>query len=468
MKVLISEPTVKNPIRNSFNNKRTETGIRLSSLYLAGYVRDRYNGLEFKIQENRLRNDENIDFSVNDEIADSDIVAIGCVSSEFPDAYDIMRRAKEAGKITIMGGIFPTSNPELVLSTGVVDYVIRNEGEVTFLELLKALNEKGDPTKVKGISFIESFKGITHNPSMPLLANLDDVKPAYDLISLNEYAKYERGPIYTARGCLRKCSFCSIPRHWQNSYRESSIDNILEKIKLYADAGFDGVNFKDEAITNNRERAGKIFEKLSGNRVRNSNGDDLIYKIKSRIDGFDSELLGLMRKAGVEVIQVGIESTSDEKLRLMQKEIDFNQIRRQTNAILDSGIKLNVILILGYEGQTAGDLKRDMDFAYELGSKPNVVTYLTFNSPHPGSNLWLSAPRNGLQILSTDLNNYNHKRIVAIPTSLGDPVTAIGLLKNAYMTTRKEIGMECHNPELDLGYLFKENPDLKHKKSLIF
>jgi len=175
-----------------------------------------------------------------------------------------------------------------------------------------------------------------------------------------------------------------------------------------------------------------------------------------------------MKKAGVETIQVGIESTSDKKLKLMNKGISFGQIQKQTKLVLEHGIGLNPIFIIGYESQTPEELKRDMEFACELGSKHNVTTYLTFNTPHPGTDLWFHAPQNGLKILSTNLNNYNHKRIVAVPNSLGDPLTAIGLMRDAYMATRSQIGMEIHNPELDLGYLFKENPSLDHKKIMVY
>jgi radical SAM superfamily enzyme YgiQ (UPF0313 family) len=110
------------------------------------------------------------------DIDGADVVGISCNAVQFKSGLRVAKSAKEQGKIVIMGGPHPTSSPDEALKSGVVDYVVRAEGEATAVELLEGLKygKHFNPKKVLGISYIDKgTDSIVHNPNRPYIENLD-------------------------------------------------------------------------------------------------------------------------------------------------------------------------------------------------------------------------------------------------------------------------------------------------------
>ena len=60
--------------------------------------------------------------------------------------------------------------------------MIRGEGEETIVDLINAIRNKEDVSKVPGISYAKEGK-IIHNPSRPFIQNLDKLPfPAFHLM----------------------------------------------------------------------------------------------------------------------------------------------------------------------------------------------------------------------------------------------------------------------------------------------
>jgi anaerobic magnesium-protoporphyrin IX monomethyl ester cyclase len=132
--------------------------------------------------------------------------------------------------VVVLGGSHYTNVGELYLGKEPIDFIVRGEGEITMLELVKAL-ESGDPEapyRVDGLSYFRGGKVIYTRPR-DLVANLDDLPmPAYDLMPMSEYGKakylFSQGgtTIHHSRGCPASCSFCV---WWtQDAKREVTVD----------------------------------------------------------------------------------------------------------------------------------------------------------------------------------------------------------------------------------------------------
>src|SRR5690349_12663835 len=63
---------------------------------------------------------------------------------------------------TVWGGYFPTSHTDVVLADPAIDYAVRNQGELTILELLDALEHGGPLDGILGLSYRENGE-IRHN-----------------------------------------------------------------------------------------------------------------------------------------------------------------------------------------------------------------------------------------------------------------------------------------------------------------
>ena len=405
LKVLLATPLVKHPIKK--NGEAGEVGIPVGLLYLASYIRERNPSIEINIQANRLNQYKGISRNMERDFADYDVIATGACTSEYPDALHMLAKAKEMGKVTIMGGIFPTTNAEFVLGSGVVDYVVRGEGEATFLDLLTRISERAETHQIEGVSCI-SDGGIIHNKDRTMIEHIDDIPlPAYDLVDMNAYAKITTGPIYSARGCAKSCKFCTLNEHWQYKHRARSIENVIAEIEVLSGYGFSRIHFKDEILTVDRKRAIELFAKLQDYGLQ--------FKGKSRIDTIDEELLQVMSNAGLDTLQFGVENISQKALNSMRKGISGANIKR-TLEMARSYCKINPIFLFGWIGETQDTLLENSRYIEEIGTKEKVIPYISFMTPHPGSHLFDDT---GLEILTYDLNCYTHKLPVAVPKSFG-------------------------------------------------
>lgn len=440
-KITFVKPEVAFPVKKQ--GLAGDVGIPTGLLYLAGYIRE-YNGLEVTVADHRLQRTLGQNIDMEREFADSDIVGVGACTAEMPGAMNVFRKAKDMGKITVAGGLYPTFNSEVMLRSGVVDFVVFGEGESGLSNLVNSLNGKGSVLDVKGIAFKKNGE-IVQNPGKELIADLDTIPlPAYDLVPVKEYAKLSPAPIYAARGCPMSCEFCTLNELWEYRYRRRSFDNILEELNLLKESGFKRVHFKDETITLNKKWCGELFEEIS------RAGLDMTYKAKSRVDGIRPDLLHKMMDAGLDTIHTGVESISQRTLDSMAKDVKAKEIKDSFEVMLGNGCKVNPVYMLGWPGERPEDLEENAAFIETIGQQQGVITYVSFITPHPGSSLE-SGRRDQLRILTTDLSRYTHKQPVAVPRSLGE--NGLQLMVDAYHRIAESCGMQEVNPGIDSKYL---------------
>ena len=68
----------------------------------------------------------------------------------------------------VWGGYFPSLYPEAALNAPYVDFVVRGQGEETFLELLAALRFGAGFQEVRGLSFKDTDGAHVHNRERPM------------------------------------------------------------------------------------------------------------------------------------------------------------------------------------------------------------------------------------------------------------------------------------------------------------
>ena len=203
-------------------------------LILAAYVERELPELEIEILDCQA---ERMNWEGLEKYIESSKPSIVLTSGFTCNAYTCVRTCEIAKKvdekiITIVGGIhFSFTSEESLINFPEIDIVVRGEGELTLVDLIKTLNKKGKLDQVQGISF-RNKKTIVHTPSRPLIKNLDSLPyPAYHLVEDN-LKKYHftmmagRNTRYmileTARGCEYKCSFCTQWNHWGGTWRTKS------------------------------------------------------------------------------------------------------------------------------------------------------------------------------------------------------------------------------------------------------
>ena len=162
-----------------------------------------------------------------------DIVGISFMTANSASGYYLAEMLKnyKADLPLIAGGTHPTLIPEEPLKKAPFDYVIRGEGEETIADLVSAIKNKKDISKVPGISYAKEGK-IIHNPNRPFIQNLDKLPfPAFHLMKDAQKNIYACAGITTARGCPFQCNYCASNLMWTRNVRFRSPANVVEEIK---------------------------------------------------------------------------------------------------------------------------------------------------------------------------------------------------------------------------------------------
>ena len=205
------------------------------------------------------------------------------------------------------------------------------------------------------------------------------------------------GLFMTSRGCPYNCSYCATSI-WERKTRYRSIDNVMQEIRFVIEKyGAKQFTFKDDSFTVNRKRVVEFCEKLI------KEGFGISWDCNTRVNLVDEEMLRLMKKAGCTSIKVGIESGSERILKLMSKNITFEQCGEAAKLFRKVGIHWTGYFMMGLPSETREDIYQTLKFMKELN--PDYAS-LSVYEPFPGTGLFEKGVENGLVERNRTLENF--------------------------------------------------------------
>ncbi len=158
------------------------------------------------------------------------------------------RLRKELDALLVWGGIHPTSYPEDAIQA--VDAICMGEGDVSFLNLIEAVEEGRDYQRTAGFWFRDGDR-VIRNPGERLVEDLDDfpfmdfefeqhwvndqgVLKRMDLALMKKYYGSKLWSMFS-QGCPYKCTFCSndvlidLDKGYRR-FRKHSVDFFLAQL----------------------------------------------------------------------------------------------------------------------------------------------------------------------------------------------------------------------------------------------
>lgn len=330
-------------------------------------------------------------------------IAIGEEAVSCVEGLRIAKLAKELGAHVIAGGCFFSHVAAEVLATGLVDVVVHGEGEVTIVELVRALMEKDAKAlrKVAGISFLDEQQTI-FTGWRELLHNLDDLPfPAYDLLPMERYGATSRhhpnfASIESSRGCTHGCDFCVLWRQMGrfNAHRHvpclrvKSPERLLEEVRILMDRYQRRyLGWVDPCFNADPQTAARLSELLlRENRII---GQSAWIRADYLLRDDASGALKLWRDAGWNEAYLGIERLDPRELAVLGKGNLHGEVPRAVQTLHEFYPQVITFgsLIYGLRGDTPQTVRAMFRAAQELQLDGVFFIPLT---PLPGTPVWKS------------------------------------------------------------------------------
>lgn len=317
------------------------------------------------------------------DVKNYDAIGISTLTPTIKRAIEIAKQIKSIDDEIpiVMGGPHATIMDKQVLETGFVDFVVRGEGEYTFLYLLEALEGIRDFKSVDGISYMEGERYIRNNDS-EFIEDLDNLPfPARHLLKLKKYTKHTTTMI-SSRGCPFSCSFCTTPKISGRKWRARSPKNVVdEMLEIRERFGFENISFVDDNFTLDPSRVIEICEEIERRKI------DISWGCESRVDTIvnNPSMVKKMANAGCNIVFLGVESANQKVLDDYDKKIDVNQIQNAFKILRESDIEIWASFIIGNPDEDKEMIENTIEFAKNLD--PDVAQF-SILTPYPGTLLY--------------------------------------------------------------------------------
>lgn len=309
--------------------------------------------------------------------SDADIFGISCLTGQHFSAFRLAGMIKQVKYVrpcfvAIGGPHVNLLDREILVNISAIDFVIREEGELTFLELVQALTKGGELASIKGLTYRDKSSRVIRNELRDAIKDLDSLPfPDYSFFDFDSNISFNDGhidvekrrnnehrlqyaPIVTSRGCVNKCLFCAI--YMFTPVRFRSVDNVIAEIeKLYRTRGIDHFSFVDDSFCISLKRVEDLCDEIKKRNLK------ITFSAAARVKPMSETMLIKMKKAGCIGLSFGLESGSRKILDNIKKEITPEEIINAFAMTKKVGIKSTALLMVGNPGEdksTINDTKR--------------------------------------------------------------------------------------------------------------
>jgi len=289
-----------------------------------------------------------------------------------------------------VGGVHATVCPDEVISDPNVDVVVRNEGEHSFLEVMRRWESAKSLEGVLGTS-IKADGQVVHHDQAPRVLNLDALPfPARDLMPMHVYKAGLSFPphirtrtlLYSARGCPNDCAFCSTAAVW-GGHRcvMRSAESVLDEIEEVVDRfGVYGFEFADELTTLRKDRLAGLCNGIHQRRL-----GKVRWVCSSTVKQMDYDTAKMMKDAGCSMVMMGVESGSPQVLKTLNKRITIDEIINAFDATRRAGLRRAACFMIGAPGESAETVQQSIELARRI--RPERVS-LNVVTPYPGTRFY--------------------------------------------------------------------------------
>lgn len=372
-------------ILTALNAKYIHSSLALHSIKM--YCNDYKDYID--IIEFTINNDENFIISQIYKMKPT-VLCFSCYIWNIEQILNLTKIFKQLlpNTLLILGGPEVSYEIESIMkSNQEIDIIVYGEGEATFLELIKYLNNQ--------IQSLDSIKGLAYRQNDKIIINesrkgleLDQIPFVYNENNI-DYFKNKIIYYETSRGCPYQCQYClsSI----EKGVRFLSIQRVYNDLDFFLKHKVKQVKLVDRTFNCNKDHAMNIWKYLKDNDNQITN-----FHFEIIADLIDNEILELLKgvRAGLFQFEIGVQSTNSQTMKDIKRTVDFNVLANVVKKIKSfKNIHQHLDLIAGLPEENYNSFAKSFDDVYNLEPEQLQLGFLKLLK---GSGLKKDAQKYGL------------------------------------------------------------------------
>ncbi|AIQ56958.1 B12-binding domain-containing radical SAM protein [Paenibacillus borealis] len=332
-----------------------------------------------------------------------DIIGITTYDRYFHHQVEYAKKLKQIlpSVVISMGGYTATYHyMDIMKEYEFVDYIIIGEGEISFTQLIKSIENKSSTKDIKGLCY-RYHSEIIVNEGCSVVDNLDEL-PFTNRDMLLEQ-KNNLVNITTTRGCSSTCTFCCSNNFWRNGerrrfFRKMSATRVVDEIEYLKDKYnknrfvFNDNSYEDSGMNRQIEVANELMKR----------NIKIGYNVNYRVNFYkkaSEEFMSLLISSGLCSVFLGVESGNDKDLILYNKRTTtddcFNAVRFFSQ-FEDLALMIGFINFSPYS--SVETLQENVIFLREIGYACDLSNFSSCLIPFKGTSLYEKIESDGLLI----------------------------------------------------------------------
>jgi anaerobic magnesium-protoporphyrin IX monomethyl ester cyclase len=299
------------------------------------------------------------------EIYDLFIITSSIVCCE--TEVELIKKIKKSKNHIFAIGPFATNKPKIYFEAGAT--VISGEPEFYFLQ-----NNDFFKDLSKELIFINHNYELDDLPFPKWKNIIKDTKKVSML-----FGNYSTLPILATRGCPYSCfKYCVYPLQQGRKVRQRSPKKIADEMEYWKNnMNIEMFIFRDPVFSINKKHTLEFAEELINRKL------NLKFIIETHLRILDTELISILKRAGLKGVKVGVESADEQALTdidrfTIKKDAQYEKIRE----LEQNKIQVSAMYILGFPSDTETSMSNTINYAKKLNT-----TYAQFSvwTPYPGT-----------------------------------------------------------------------------------
>jgi len=291
----------------------------------------------------------------------------------------------------IIGGIHASVMYEQIIKKYPQVIAVIGEGELTIVELIKALELNLPLDAVKGIAFYKNGQVIL-TQERELIEDLDSIPfPKHEIFFDCEPLRTSV-TMFTSRGCPSRCSFCCLKIISRGKCRKRNINRVLEEIIFLINKypRIKYIKMQDDTFLLDNTRVIKLCKLII----------DANLKVKfgclARVKPISSEMFYWMKRAGFIMLEFGLETGSEKLLEAAHKNITRKDVINLVEAVKPFDFMVHFLVMCGFPGEDDNTIRDSVSFIQSIQKNYYVrVIAIGKLEVFPGTEIYEIAKKSG-------------------------------------------------------------------------